>query len=1795
MTMLSAIAVAAAALRLVSGDSVLSLRAADGAIRSLKTADGVERAYPADEAFRLRLLDGRGEPVDLSSRDFACTPGEGRFVYRHQSGLTVEMSVAPAEDGAFEFRPAVTGIPEGRLLEWFDGPCLVMPNDAKLYWPCCDGCEVSCFSNRENKASWSDYRPVGWTPRCKSWGALYPGKCQMQFLAYYKDGRGVYFMADDPRHTQKGVEYDYLDEHSTRLSLQVFCGDLAPDGAWRPDWRILVRPYEGDWLQACFMYREWVRRLPGFGRRTSRPPWMRESPVNLIYPVQGEGIDRGPMTTNCYWPYTNVLPHVERYGRLFDSKIMALLMHWEGTAPWCPPYVWPPLGGEKMLAELRDALHRRGDLLGLYCSGTAWTQRSCINAYSQERKCEEEGLRRHMMRGPKGEIDATICNHPEAQRFGFDMCLTEPWSVRTHETEIAKIAAFGVDYCQYFDQNLGGGALLCYSKEHGHPPIPGAWQTAAMLSFQRRMFETIAKCGSRMALGCEASAATPYVPNLFYNDAREGWATHFGRPVPGISAVFHEWMCNFAGNQCGGATSDPLYRLTRSFHYGNMLSVILGPEGRLAYSWALEWSCGVPEQQPLIDLVRSLNALRRRYPEFLLEGRMAAPFVEIDGGETLSSFWESLAGDRIGFVTNVGGEPRELVFRHGDGRVERRRAGRFETVAVLPSEKPGAALRRWDDVVGDGGAGRGARLDFPQGAGERVRLACTVDETRRDPEHPGHWNFNMKDAEGRVFHFHATESLMQAWIDSPSGTRLALASAGLSGVKYPAGFRIEFTPCGVVASLAENASVQLPRGFSPASGTAQFYRVAGRMSNLRLERLPPMAKGEVFDEAMGGVMLWCRYATTRRMLRFLDAAGGETGRLEIGAGGYVRFVGASSCGAPIEFRRRLGEERTRAGESLHVAFSWHGDGTGRLYVNGLPFAPDMRAGEKSDALMIGNRMAETAKVERYDVEDLVVERRPLSNEEVYAAYRRRCPFDFQVAEASLPAGRPASLKVVACPGGTFLKGVPYDGFRPFRGERRVSLSVDRIDRDRVDGPVRGIEGVPQMSRTCESLSVTGKTEIATAQAVLKPGDYRLKIAVDEDFATYRYFRAATPAEAPSARPSDETWSLGRTLWRRRFAAAADAEFSQGATATGRVGEVDYLEAGPTGSLNGDRYGTVVAFPAESLGRPCCIEILWPDDKPRAMAFAMHPETDTLRSVYNRDRLQCGIFAGESCRNSGAMRPVKYLFYPFTTNYLFEVRTLVDGRPAAVALVRIREIVGEWPVLKVREPSGYPARRFGYQDEDQTFFHNLNADYCGFSQERIAEETLRYLAYTGQNAFHYPLARYSVTLGPAEGSLGGGGNGLWPGRTGEAELVVRDFASAGVAWIGEVYMGRTADDRFAHLIDSRRSQDGWFSLDRHGEGAAKYDRVFGNMASPAYLEAYLGNFIPFAGRLAERGMKGVRHWFGENRGGIEFGMWSGLDCGYDDWTVGRFAEETGIDLPAECRIGRDRFERRFRFLCEGSRDVRAKWLRWRADRVTDFVRLYRDSLRKAAPGTPLTLVFNPQGKTLRSLYETNGVDFAALGGLDGVTFGLDRFPSGRLFRLYRRWDAPAEASAVDGGILRAVRRADGGAVAMACEHGVYFEAFRNSLCPARFNTYFQSFDVKPGGRHFLKALAYDVGMMDALSVTIGDQPLGTLGAEAEAREFAKAFRALPAVPFEDVPGFGAGEGVVARRFAARDGTYWYLVNMTDETKSVRPPFAGQAVDLSSGLAAAARGRLDLRPYELRSFHQGKPGKVKGVAR
>lgn len=688
-----------------SGETVAVLSGRTGALLSLKGADGAERVVPAPEAFSLSLLSEAGEETVLKSSDFAFVRRGNLLRYARPEGPTVEIAVRTA-GGEILFRPRVFDWPKGLRLNWIDAPRVDVAESGALYWPMLDGCEVTDYRTRLNRRSWAWYEPICWPKRRKGSGGLYPGYAQMQFLAHYRDGKGLYFAAHDETHVQKGVEWEWMEAGRIRLSLQTFCGE-AKAGIYESAFDYRLRPYAGGWLEACSLHRDWVRTLPGFAKKAERPKWLRESPVVLIYPVKGHGLDNElEMGPNRYYPYENALPDVERYAAAFDSKVMALLMHWEGTAPWCPPYVWPPYGGEAALARLRDALHAHGHLLGLYCSGTAWTQVSCIDPlYSRTAQFVTEGLWRWMMRGPKGEIDAATCNHVRAQRFGYDLCLTEGWSRRTLIDEAVKMARFGVDYCQFFDQNLGGGPHLCWSAGHRHPPVPGAWATRAMVWLQEEMVAASRAAGKDMVFGCEAAAATPFIRTLPFNDARSFFARKYGRAVPGLSFVFHEWMSNFSGNQCG-CRSDPFFRMAYSFHCGDMMSVVLGPDGKIVTSWTTPWTDPLPDQAAMTKMVRDLNGLRKRHAGHLYDGRMIRPFADVrtalatDGDPSfareypcvLSSFWEDDAGVRLGFLTNWRDEPASATLVFADGRTESLTLSARETRVVeggLPLTRQG--------------------------------------------------------------------------------------------------------------------------------------------------------------------------------------------------------------------------------------------------------------------------------------------------------------------------------------------------------------------------------------------------------------------------------------------------------------------------------------------------------------------------------------------------------------------------------------------------------------------------------------------------------------------------------------------------------------------------------------------------------------------------------------------------------------------------------------------------------------------------------------------------------------------------------------------------------------------------------------------------------------------------------------------------------------------------------------------------------------------------------------------------
>ena len=635
--------------------------------------NGLEFAMPAPEAFTLQLLDDQGNDLTLAASGFVFQDN----VYTScpaMPSLKVELQIS-CDENFIRFRPKVTGVPANYVLSWFDGPQVFYPrhNNIDLIYPVHDGVIIS------EPLPMKKYRPIGFAKRGSLYGNNYPGRAQMQFMALTRGNDGVYFAAHDPHGTTKAVEYENTDEY-VRLSLQTFTGcSFGMDYA--PDWDYVLGGFSGNWQSAAEIYRQWYENSYPLAGRAAYPEWMKKSPVILAYAVRGQGSDRGEMAPNCYYPYTNMLPWVDKFNAELEAPVMPLLMHWEGTAPWAPPLVWPPFGGTENFFAFRDELHKKGNLLGVYCSGTAWTCSSCIDrSYAPGCTPEQEKM---MLRGPKGELEASVCNGEKSQRWGYDLCLTEEPARTIVREEILKLADAGIDYAQFYDQNHGGGLHNCFARDHHHPPVPGAWQVDVQRKFVQDVLAEIKKRNQNMILGCESSAADTYAEYLPLNDARSSFVTYRGVPIPLQQYVMHGRTANFAGNQCGSWWSCDFalspYSLNRRLAYafcaGDFLSVTLKEEGKAHWCWSYEWSNPEPDQKIFWQLLKNLNDCRRENPEFLLEGRMLSDLVKIQGESLFetdpegrkryypccySSSWMSADGSKAVFAVNYLDCPQTL-------------------------------------------------------------------------------------------------------------------------------------------------------------------------------------------------------------------------------------------------------------------------------------------------------------------------------------------------------------------------------------------------------------------------------------------------------------------------------------------------------------------------------------------------------------------------------------------------------------------------------------------------------------------------------------------------------------------------------------------------------------------------------------------------------------------------------------------------------------------------------------------------------------------------------------------------------------------------------------------------------------------------------------------------------------------------------------------------------------------------------------------------------------------------------
>lgn len=652
-----------------SGADTLSLSPKNGAVVGLRRASA-ELLAKSERAFVLRFLKRDGSFVSVDDSAFAkFSFGGNRAKWTEcaaVNGLEFSVEVKSA-NGEFRFRPRVDGIPDGFLLDYIESPRVCVPLKNELLSPWSEGMLVLEREKRNRKRLHLEFPD-------KLRTGYFPGICQMQFMASYSGKGGVYFAADDYASSTKVLEFAQDAPEVVGLRIESACGTESPSSTYVQPFDIVLRTFEGDWTAACEIYRQWVKNDPSMKSPIPHPKWLDESPVTIIYPVCGDrAVSAKP---NKFIPYENAFPRVMELAKGFDSKVMALLMRWDHNGPWLPPYYWPPVGGEQSLRKYRDLLHGEGHLIGLYGSGTAYTMTSKFNSYSGVERYKKEALGGLMVRGPKGERAQGNCTYiRESEAF----CVAQKRSREILERELMIQAREKIDFAQFFDQNMGCTSPICYAADHGHPAVPGAWQTKAMRDFLDELNAKIRASGSEMILGTEGAAAGPYVSALPFNDMRDTCVRLSGEPVPAYQYVYHVYINNFMGNQCNDwwnikhdkCPDNLQFRIAQAFSAGEMLTVVLRDDGSIDWCAAADWNVAPPAQEPVIALIKNLNAARKKYPQYLMRGEMVKPPLEVECGkytihyrdrigeypEISTSAWRETNGKIMQFFVNFRAQP----------------------------------------------------------------------------------------------------------------------------------------------------------------------------------------------------------------------------------------------------------------------------------------------------------------------------------------------------------------------------------------------------------------------------------------------------------------------------------------------------------------------------------------------------------------------------------------------------------------------------------------------------------------------------------------------------------------------------------------------------------------------------------------------------------------------------------------------------------------------------------------------------------------------------------------------------------------------------------------------------------------------------------------------------------------------------------------------------------------------------------------------------------------------------------
>jgi len=600
----------------------------------------------------------------------------------------------------------------------------------------------------------------------------------------------------------------------------------------------------------------------------------------------------------------------------------------------------------------------------------------------------------------------------------------------------------------------------------------------------------------------------------------------------------------------------------------------------------------------------------------------------------------------------------------------------------------------------------------------------------------------------------------------------------------------------------------------------------------------------------------------------------------------------------------------------------------------------------------------------------------------------------------------------------------------------------------------------------------------------------------------------------------------------------------------------YREAGPK------KFSRFVArLPLDRTGLHL-VRVTYPDDKARVCEIASSSPVGA-----DRFNAHTGYFTGGDYPLSGKFQTFEFVMWARHTDQALVFTSWLDRRPAAASRIEVFEIDGRLPSRPASRAGD--SRYIGHYWEDA---QPLSRCFGGSAPEladfdKMVGNMCDYFDYTGQNIVMHPVLWYG---GPIYNSLvearGDKGGFHFP-TSGWLDIVLERFEERGLKFYGLFNVHDLSSLKRTMNGDIKRVQAGEPTFNSVSKDNDVFIKTWHHRASMfnALHPRVQERVLALVEELAERYSRSPAF------AGLGFHLTmaqllqpGGLEVSYDDWTVGQFESDTGLEIPVSAKDPK-RFGKRYEWIMQHAKD---RWIRWRCERVAEYygkvagiLRGKRKDLRFVVTILePPMAIMDPQrlawmgGKRLVELSREGGIDPVLLAQHPGVIIQQRLGPTAKIKRLASgitrgRWGCPPPTpesiDAVRGMDFaeeqqKEYKTTDEFAVFM---YNRYFESAVGRHRPLK-SDWFKSIPwrataIVPAHEHFMEYYAHAMAVFDPAIMAVGGFTNGTIGHGSRVERFARVFRRLPQGKWEEMGGLP--DGVVGRTLDVGGRTYLYLVN------------------------------------------------------